>query len=111
MRFTNLTLALGLALALVTSAPALAQTSKEAKGVIEKLDVAAMRMVVKETHGRKHRIPLAIEKDALVVMPTGPASLADLHAGDEAIVKYGASSGGEMAHEIQVTKSATSGRQ
>ena len=105
MKWLRAILMAGLALGLAgTAAPSLAQGGKQTKGVLEKIDAPGHHVVIRETHGRKGLLPLAVAKDAKVVTPAGSSSLAALHVGDEVTVHYGAGPHGEEATEIQVTK-------
>ena len=107
MRRLRNVLAAAIVIALAGAAvPALAQGSKQIKGVLEKVDVSANRILVRETHGRKHEMPLSVGPDAKIVTPSGAASLAALHVGDSVSVSHGPGPSGETAREIQVTKSA-----
>lgn len=88
------------------AAPAFAIGQREAKGVVEKIDTSDQRVVVRETGGRKALLPLAVAKDAKISTPSGDASLAALHVGDEVTVHYGNGPHGDEASQIQVTKAA-----
>jgi hypothetical protein len=102
-RFRNVLAAAGLLALCAATLPALAEGGKQLKGVIEKVDLAANRMVVRETHGLKHEMPLNLAPDTKVVTPSGEASLAALHVGDGVTVSAGPGPNGETAREIQVT--------
>jgi hypothetical protein len=86
--------------------PALAQGSKQIKGVLEKVDVSANRILVRETHGRRHEMPLSVSPETKVETPSGAAPLSALHVGDSVTMTHGPGPSGETAREIQVTKSA-----
>ncbi len=95
----------GLIALAVSAFPAFAESGKQIKGVIEKVDVSANRILVRETHGR-HEMPLSVAPDAKIETPSGPGSLAALHAGDGVTVSHGPGPNGDTAREIQVTKPA-----
>ena len=96
-----------LGIALVGAAlPGVAQGTKQIKGVLEKVDVPAQRILVRETHGRKHEMPLNVVSDTKIVTPAGTASLSELHVGDGVTVRHGPGPSGETAEEIQVTTQA-----
>jgi hypothetical protein len=90
--------------------PALAGGGKQIKGVLEKVDVSSNRILVRETHGRRHELPLNVGADTKIETPAGAASLAALHVGDAVTVSHGPGPSGETAREIQVTKAAVSAR-
>jgi hypothetical protein len=85
---------------------ALAENGKQIKGILEKVDVSANRIVVRETHGRRHQMPLSVAPETKIETPSGAASLAALQVGDSVTVSHGPGPNGEMAREIQVTRSA-----
>lgn len=88
------------------AAPALAESGNQIKGVLERVDVPAHHILVRETHGGKHEMPLDVAADTKIATPSGDASLEALHVGDSVIVSHGPGPSGETAREIQVTKSA-----
>lgn len=101
------TLATGVLIALASSAsPGLAQETRQMKGVIEKMDISAERMVVRETHGHMRTLPLMLDSTTKIVTPSGATSLAALHVGDQIRVSYGAGPKGEVAKQVEVTKPA-----
>jgi hypothetical protein len=107
MKWLRTVLVIVLAIGLSGAAlPAFAQGIKETKGVLEKVEVADQHVVIRETHGRKGLMPLAVAKEVKITTVAGPASLTGLHVGDEVTVKYGSGPRGEEAKEIQVTKVA-----
>ena len=107
MKWLQTILVSGFAIGIAAAAvPALAQGGKQTQGVIEKVQASEQRVVIQETHGRKGLLPLAVAKDAKIVTAAGPASLAELHVGDEVTVHYGGGPRGQQATQIEVTKSA-----
>jgi hypothetical protein len=106
MQSFRMLLVAGFAIGLAGAAvPSLAQASKQMKGVLEKIDASDHHVVIRDVHGHKGSLPLAVATDAKIVTPEGSSSLAALHVGDEVTVHYGAGPHGEQATEIQVTKS------
>ena len=98
--------ATALAIGLLGTAPAaFADGAKHIKGVLEKVDVPANRIVVRETHG-KHVMPLGVEPDTKITTPSGKVSLGALHVGDGVSVSVGPGATGEVAREIEVTTPA-----
>jgi Cu/Ag efflux protein CusF len=100
-----------LAVALVSvlagaAAPAVAQASKELKGVLEKVDASAGRIIVRETHGRRHEMPLDVVAETRIVTPSGEVSIGALHPGDHVTVHHEPGPNGETATEIRVTEPA-----
>ena len=107
MRRLRNVLATAFALLLAGAAlPGLAESGKQIKGVLEKVDVSANRILVRETHGRKHEMPFHVGADTQVITPSGAGSLAALHVGDNVTVSHGPGPAGETASRIEVTKSA-----
>lgn len=108
MRRLRNVLAAAFVIALAGAAlPALAAGGRQMKGVLEKVDVSANRILVRETHGGRHEMPLGVGPDTKITTPSGAASLAELHVGDAVTVSLGPGPSGETAREIQVTKPVT----
>ena len=104
---TRLVLVTACTIALAGAAlAASAESGKQIKGILEKVDVAANRILVRETHGRMHEMPLNVSPDAKIETPSGSGSLATLHVGDSVTVSHGPGPNGETAREIQVTQPA-----
>jgi hypothetical protein len=95
----------GLIVLAIAAFQALAESGKQIKSVIERVDVSANRILVRETHGR-HEMPLSVAPDVKVETPSGPGSLAAVHAGDSVTVRHGPGPNGETAREIRVTRPA-----
>jgi hypothetical protein len=98
--------ALSMALALAVGGTALPALAGEIEGVLEKVDESASRIVVRETHGRKHVMPLNVVAETQITTPSGAVSIGALHVGDRVTVHHAPGPEGETASRIRVTEPA-----